>query len=155
MADQTAGSGTSSQNGKGAKGAGSGGQTPAVSTSGNTLTISLSAVIAAMWAGIWGYNWAATHLASGMLFITVVAGLSIGAVVTYHLTSQTFRIVEKFEDYQYKLQDKALDLERYKAEHGQPAGGQANTAPDGSHVHVSSIPGQPPVVVPGKPVAPQ
>ncbi|MGD0250533.1 MAG: hypothetical protein ABSB97_06575 [Thermoplasmata archaeon] len=66
------------------------------------MTISLSAIIAAIWAGIWGFNWAATHLDGGALFISIIIGLGVGAWLTYHFVERSFNTVDTLEQLYYR-----------------------------------------------------
>jgi len=57
-------------------------------------TIALSAIIAATWAGVWGFNWAATHLSSDQLFPAILIGLGVGTGLTAYVIERTFWFVE-------------------------------------------------------------
>ena len=72
-----------------------------VSLSGNKLTISLSAIVASVWAGIWGFDWAATHLDGGALFIAILIGLGLGAWLTYYLVKKAFEETHTLEELYY------------------------------------------------------
>lgn len=57
------------------------------------LTVSLSAIIASIWVGVWGFEWAATHLSGDELFIAVLAGLVFGTGMTVYAVERPFNAV--------------------------------------------------------------
>jgi hypothetical protein len=118
---------------------------PSVSSGGNKLSISLSAIVASLWAGIWGFDWAATHLGSGALLLAVLVSLAIGAAITYYIARETFATVREFERWQHEARMEQLRIEKYRAEHNQPAGGDGDR--DDSTAEVTEA--APPEVVSG------
>ena len=61
------------------------------------LTISLSAIIASIWAGVWGFEWAATHLNGDELFVAVITGLVFGTGLTVYAVERSFNAVRRAE----------------------------------------------------------
>ena len=80
-----------------------------VATSGSQLTISLSAIIAAISAGIWGFNWAASHLEGGALFLAILVGLGVGTWLTYHFVERSFKTVDTVEQLYYRAVAAAVE----------------------------------------------
>ena len=72
-----------------------------VSSSGNKLTVSLSAIVASIWAGVWGFDWAATHLSGGALFIAIIIGLGVGTWLTFYLVNRTFEETHSLQELYY------------------------------------------------------
>ncbi len=72
---------------------GSGGDSGSRSPKAHQLTIGTATIIAAVWAGLWGFNWAATHLSSGQLFVAILAGLSAGTALTAYLGGMAIKAV--------------------------------------------------------------
>lgn len=68
----------------------SAGGTTDVSSQGKHLSIATSSIIAAIWAGLWGFNWAASHLSQGALFVSIMVGLACGTGLTVYLVNRTF-----------------------------------------------------------------
>jgi len=62
------------------------------SAHGKNVTISVSAIIASIWAGLWGFNWAASHLQSGQLFLAIIVGLGVGTGLTAYLIYKAFEV---------------------------------------------------------------
>ena len=108
------------QPGSGAPKAGDSG--PTASSGSNKLTISLSAIVASLWAGIWGFDWAASHLDSGALLFAILVSLVFGAVITYYISSKTFEILDRFERWQHEAQMRQLGIEAYRAVNHLPPG---------------------------------
>jgi hypothetical protein len=59
-------------------------------------------IIAAIWAGIWGFNWAATHLDTGAMFLSILVGLVAGVILTYKLVDRAFDAVTTVEQLYYQ-----------------------------------------------------
>lgn len=95
---------------------------PTASSGGNKLTISLSAIVASLWAGIWGFDWAASHLDSSALLFAILVSLVIGAAITYFISSRTFEILHEFERWQHDAQMRQLAVEAYRAVNHLPPG---------------------------------
>ena len=95
---------------------------PTASSGSNKLTISLSAIVASLWAGIWGFDWAASHLDSGALLFAILVSLVFGAVITYYISSKTFEILDRFERWQHEAQMRQLGIEAYRAVNHLPPG---------------------------------
>lgn len=49
------------------------------------VSIALSSIIASVWAGLWGFDWAASHLTSGQLYNAILLGLVFGTAMTLSL----------------------------------------------------------------------
>jgi hypothetical protein len=79
------------------------GGTQDLSTSGSHIALSLSAIIAAVWAGLWGFDWAASHLDSGQLFVAILTGLVLGTGLTIYVTWSAFHAMKVFEAHRYRL----------------------------------------------------
>lgn len=94
----------------------------AASSGSNKLTISLSAIVASLWAGIWGFDWAATHLDPGALFVAIVGSLVIGAAITYYISKRTFEVLHEFEAWQHEAQMRQLAIDAYRAVNHLPPG---------------------------------
>ena len=77
-------------------------KTGGVSISAGQLSISLSAIIASIWAGIWGFNWAATHLTGGGLFVAILIGLAVGSLLTFRFVERSFDTVDSVEQLYYR-----------------------------------------------------
>ncbi|MGA8710241.1 MAG: hypothetical protein WB786_03300 [Thermoplasmata archaeon] len=58
-------------------------------------SIALSAVITAIWGGLWGFDWAASHMSEGLLFISIIIGLCFGTGLTYYVAKNAFDIIRK------------------------------------------------------------
>jgi hypothetical protein len=54
------------------------------------LSVALSAIVAAIWVGIWGFDWAATHLSEGDLYVAILVGLGGGIALTIYAIERTF-----------------------------------------------------------------
>lgn len=65
---------------------------PADPAHGKNVTIATSTIIASIWAGLWGFNWAASHLQSGQLFVAIMVGLAFGTFLTVYLVHLTFQL---------------------------------------------------------------
>jgi len=63
-----------------------GSETPSGS---GTLTLSLSAIIAAIWTGIVGFDWAASHLDGAALLASILFALLLGTALTVYLVERT------------------------------------------------------------------
>ena len=64
------------------------------SSQGKHVTVALSTIIAAIWAGIWGFNWAATHLSGDQLLSAILVGLMFGTAMTIYMIERTFSLLK-------------------------------------------------------------
>lgn len=91
-------------------------------SNGRHLSIALSATITAIWGGLWGFNWAASHLASGQLFVAIIIGLGVGALLTYYVVERSMdALVQAVKtdtsvDVRAKILDKSHELLRQEAQ---------------------------------------
>lgn len=51
-------------------------------THSRNATIAVSTIIASIWAGLWGFNWAATHLSPDQLWWAILYGLMAGTALS-------------------------------------------------------------------------
>jgi hypothetical protein len=51
-------------------------------------------MVAAIWAGIWGFNWAASHLSGTQLLVTILVGLFTGTALTGYLFERAFQLAK-------------------------------------------------------------
>jgi hypothetical protein len=49
---------------------------------GRNITIATSTIVASIWTGLWGFDWAASHLTSGQLYNAILIGLGVGTGLT-------------------------------------------------------------------------
>lgn len=49
---------------------------------GKNISIATSTIVAAIWTGLWGFDWAASHLTSGQLYNAILIGLGVGTGLT-------------------------------------------------------------------------
>jgi hypothetical protein len=85
---------TPAPTGSGSEGGSSDGGIQVNANDGSSLTISVSAMVAAVWAGIWGFDWAATHLSGTQLLAAVLVGLFTGTALTGYLFERAFQLAK-------------------------------------------------------------
>jgi len=68
------------------------------------VSIATSAIIASIWTGLWGFDWAATHLSSDQLYQAILIAITIGTALTLLVVWLTFWAIGKAIDSNNEIQ---------------------------------------------------
>jgi hypothetical protein len=75
-----------------------------------SVTLATSAIVASVWTGLWGFDWAATHLSSDQLYQAIIIALSVGTALTTIVIGLTFWAINKAIQSNYDVEQKLKDL---------------------------------------------
>lgn len=76
------------------------------------ISVAVSAIIASIWTGLWGFNWAASHLSSWQLYGAILLGLIGGIGLTVFVVERSFKAIDTASDSWERVAKYAIDHEK-------------------------------------------